>query len=102
MITRHGSFHCICGVYCGPDRNSWKAHRADRALLSPQDVFITQPIPQELHVLNTAVGQSMKSISLVFDAFKDRLVPVTKALSKLQKQIDQDNYTLASNEENKA
>lgn len=102
MITRHGSFHCICGVYCGPDRTAWNAHRADRALLNPQDVFVTQPIPQELHVLNTAMDQSMKSISFVFDAFKARVLPVTRALSKLQMQLDPDNYTLVSDEENKA
>lgn len=102
MITRHGSFHCICGVYCGPDRKAWNAHRDDRALLNPQDVFIKQSITEELHAIRTTVDRSMKAISAVFDAFKARVIPVTRALSKLQKQIDQDNYTLASDEENKA
>lgn len=102
MITRHGSFHCTCGVYCGPDRNSWNAHRDDRALLSPQDVFITQSITEELHAIRTAVDKPMKSISFVFDAFKARVLPVTRALSKLQMQLNPDNYTLASDEENKA
>ena len=40
--TSHGT-HCTCGVFCGSSRESWAAHKADRALLDPRAVFIDTP-----------------------------------------------------------
>lgn len=32
--TRHG-MHCTCGVFCGRDIESWRAHRDDLLILHP-------------------------------------------------------------------
>lgn len=35
LITRHGSTHCICGVFCASTRDlkAWQSHVDDRVLL---------------------------------------------------------------------
>lgn len=40
--TDHG-MHCTCGVFCGRGIESWRAHKADRALLDPLAMFIDTP-----------------------------------------------------------
>lgn len=58
--TTHGT-HCICGVFCGSSRESWQAHKADRALLDRSAVFIDTP------------PTAWEALRYAFEAFGDAL-----------------------------
>ena len=50
LITRHGSTHCICGVFCASTRDlkAWQSHVDDRVLLDESAAGINpSPIGEE-------------------------------------------------------
>lgn len=63
--TSHGT-HCTCGVFCGSSRESWAAHKADRALLDQCAVFIDTP-PTGLEAMRYA-----------WEAFRDALSRINR------------------------